>query len=94
MLLQLATTDPFPSQKTTKNCPGPVIIGDNKEYKVKAITNKCWHHIQGRQYQVKWTGWSRRTWEREAALEDATALDVWRQHHPPIEPPDTAGRGE
>jgi hypothetical protein len=94
MLLRPAATDPFPSQKTTENRPGPVIIGDDEEYEVEAITNERWHHTQGRQYQVKWTGWSRRTWEREDALEDATALDVWRRHHTPIKPRDTAGRGE
>jgi transposase InsO family protein len=94
MLLRPAATDPFPSQKTTENRPGPVIIGDDEEYEVEAITNERWHRTQGRQYQVKWTGWSRRTWEREDALEDATALDVWRRHHTPIKPRDTAGRGE
>jgi hypothetical protein len=93
MLLRPASTNPFPSQTTTEHRPGPIIVGDDEEYEIEAITNERWHRTYGRQYQVKWLGWSRRTWESEDSLVDASALDGWREYHAPVTPPVPAREG-
>jgi hypothetical protein len=68
-------------------------VGDDEEYEIEAITNERWHRTYGRQYQVKWLGWSRRTWESEDSLVDASALDEWREYHAPVTPPVPAREG-
>lgn len=86
-LLRPAATDPFPSQPTPEDHRGPIIVGDEEEYEVEGITGERWHGTRGRQFQVKWAGWRRTTWEDEDSLEDVAALDVWRRTHEPVDPP-------
>jgi hypothetical protein len=79
-LLQLAGTDPLPSQVTTDPQPAPVLIADEEEWGVeKILDEKIVRRGRGKrkQYLVKWTGYDRPTWEPEEAMKEVEALDEY-----------------
>ena len=55
-------------------------MDDHEEFQVEKIINE--HRTRrGRgwrlQYEVKWVGYAKTTWELASALEDTVALDEW-----------------
>ena len=79
-LLRPASKDPFPSQHSDDYQPPGVVVDDHEEYQVEKIVNER-RTKQGRgwrlQYEVKWVGYARTSWELASALEDTSALDDW-----------------
>lgn len=82
--LKLAATDPFPSQEQTDPQPSPRIVSDQEEYEVDEIVGER-QVARGRgmqhQYQVKWTGYQRPTWEPATAFQETAALDRWERRN-------------
>ncbi|KAL2887154.1 hypothetical protein HOO65_050275 [Ceratocystis lukuohia] len=80
--LRPAADDPFPSQKTHDDRPGPVDNEDGVDmYDVENILRERKHH--GRlEYEVKWQGWNEPTWEPAEYLEGTIALNVWKESQP------------
>lgn len=74
-LLRPAARDPLPSQTIHEPQP-PAILGEDDEPEWE-IDNIIRERTSGRQRQflVKWTGYTRPTWEPASALQDTTALD-------------------
>src|SRR5271157_241315 len=78
-LLQLAATDPLPSQTQDDTQNGPKLVGDQEEYEIEEILDE--KQVPGRgqrlRYLVKWVSYNKPTWEPQSALEDTSALDRW-----------------
>lgn len=82
MLLRPVNNDPFPSQKQTDWQPTAILVeddtGEHEEWQVEKILDERIRRIgrgQRREFYVKWTGYSRPTWELASAFEDTVALD-------------------
>lgn len=77
-LLRRAATDPLPSQTILEPQP-PALIGEDgeQEWEVDDIIREKGHG-NNRKFLVKWTGYTRPTWEPALALQDTTALDRYR----------------
>ena len=74
--LRPAGTDPFPSQVHHDYRPEPIVVGSEEEYEVEKILDA--RTKNGKlEYQVKWTGYQRPTWEPEDALQNVMALDEY-----------------
>lgn len=81
-LLQLAATDPLPSQVRTDNQPPPQLVDGEEEYELEAILRERYvRRGRGRrkEYLVKWAGYQEPTWEPASALEDTAVLEVWER---------------
>lgn len=82
-LLRPAYEDPFPSQKTTDDQPGPTIVGataEEDEYTASEILDvrtKKKGRGTFRQYLVKWQGYATPSWEWEWAVADLEVLDTY-----------------
>jgi hypothetical protein len=79
-LLQLAASDPFPSQQQDDSQIGPTLIGDQEEYEIEAILDEKRARGRGNnlRYLVKWVSHNKPTWEPQSALEDTVALEKWK----------------
>lgn len=79
-LVRLAATDHLPSQQTDDVQPLAVVVDDHEEYVVEKITDERRRRV-GRgwrqEYQVKWQGYVRTTWESALAMEETQALGDW-----------------
>lgn len=73
-LLRPASSDPLPSQSNTDAQPWPTIIQGEEEYDIEKILQRKGKGKRTK-YLVKWTGYSRPTWEPLDALQDCQALD-------------------
>jgi hypothetical protein len=86
-LLRPASTDPFPSQIVIEAQPPAIVTEDGEEeYEVEEILQARTRKIgrgTRREVLVKWTGYSRPTWEPLASFEDTAALDTFERHHGP-----------
>ena len=72
--LRPAGNDPFPSQILHDYRPPPVTINNEPEYEIEEILRDRVKDGK-KEYQVKWRGYRRPTWEPEDAVEDTTALE-------------------
>lgn len=77
-LLRPAATDALPSQRLEDYQPSPIVIDGGEEFEIEAILGERTHRRQ-KQYKVKWTGYSRPSWEPASALEDTAALDEYER---------------
>jgi hypothetical protein len=80
-LLRPASIDPLPSQVVAEAQP-PAIVTEQgeEEYEVEEILRARTRKIgrgSRREVLVKWTGYTRPTWEPLASLEDTVALDAF-----------------
>lgn len=82
MLLRSVSNDPLPSQKQVDWQPPAILIEDNggehEEWQVEEILDERTRRIgRGKRQEllVKWTGYSRPTWEPASAFQDTVALD-------------------
>ena len=81
--------DPLPSQIIINTQLPAIVLEDGKEeYEVEEILRARTRKIgrgSRREILVKWTGYSRPTWEPLASFEDTVALNAFeRQHGPAI----------
>lgn len=81
-LLRPAGMDPLPSQIQDDYQPPPVQVDGQDEWKVEAIlgermTRKLGRRRRQLQYQIKWEGYARPTWEPASALQDTAALETY-----------------
>lgn len=85
-LLRRARDNPFPSQQLTDTEPSeiqPDEVDENHaegEHRVEEIVG---HRLRNNQHQfhVKWTGWTRPTWEPLEHIQDTTALERYEATH-------------
>ena len=98
-LLRLAGTDPLPSQIITEPQP-PAIVSENggEEYEVEEILRARTRRIgrgSRREVLVKWTGYTRPTWEPLTSFGDTAALDDFERRFGPATTNDgiSVGRG-
>jgi hypothetical protein len=98
-LLRPAGTDPLPSQIITETQPPAIVSEDGEEeYEVEEILRARTRKVgrgSRREVLVKWTGYTRPTWEPLASLEDTVALDVFERRFGPATTNDgpSSGRG-
>lgn len=75
-LLRLAGTDPLPSQVQTDAQPAPQIVQGDVEYEVEEILREKIVRNK-KKLLVKWSGYTRPTWEPYEAFQDTAALVAW-----------------
>jgi hypothetical protein len=97
-LLRPAGTDPLPSQIVTEAQPPAVVAEDGEEeFEVEEILRartRKFGRGSRREVLVKWTGYTRPTWEPFASFEDTTALDTFEQRFGPATTNDGPPSGE
>jgi hypothetical protein len=76
--LQLASSDPLPSQPQDDNEPEPIEIDGKAYYMVDEILEE-WGRGRGKQYLVKWEGYLDPSWEPASHLKGNDALRTWRE---------------
>jgi hypothetical protein len=80
MLIQPASSNPFPSQQNNDYQPLAEIIEGTPQYHIERILNEHRKRV-GRgychEYLVKWVGYKQPTWNPTAYMEDTAALDAW-----------------
>jgi hypothetical protein len=84
-LLQLAATDPLPSQAQTDSQPPPQLVDGEEEWELEAILREKYvRRGRGRKkkYLVKWVGYQEPTWEPAAALGGTAVLETWERRLP------------
>jgi len=93
-LIRPAGRDKLPSQPQDESRPPAIQIDGEDEYRVELILDKAlirkgrngstirkgkglkWHYL------VKWSGYSKPTWEPVEALEDTVAAEAWETKYP------------
>ena len=77
-LLRPASFDPLPGQVTSEPQPFGLLINDEYEYEVEAILGQKRAPGRGnkQQYLVKWTGYTRPTWEPYSFVKNLKVLDT------------------
>ncbi len=97
-LLRPAGTDPLPSQIVAEAQPPAIISEDGEEeYGVEEILRARTRKIgrgSRREALVKWTGYTRPSWEPLSSLEDTAALDTFEKRYGPATDNDGAPSGE
>jgi hypothetical protein len=98
-LLRPAGTDPLPSQVITEAQPPAIITEEGEEeYEVEEILRARTRKIgrgSRKEVLVKWTGYTRPTWEPLTNFEDTAALDTFEQRFGPVatdKNPSSSGR--
>jgi len=77
--LRLASEDGFPSQQNDDMQPEPITIDGELEYEIEEIVNESYvaNARKPYQYEVKWKGYAKTTWEPAKEVEETIALDNW-----------------
>lgn len=83
-LLRPAGVDPLPSQEQDDYQPPPILTDRQEWWIVEAVLDERMKRKRGqqrpqKQYQVKWKGYARPTWEPASALEETDALKSYLQ---------------